>query len=92
MSQAWTWSLRAIRSLQILAEDWLELAKPQTRHSTCAELPASPSQQNPEDFESEVLEWLTDIENISRHPTRSLVLDLYSWPMGFFRFDPSSKG
>lgn len=75
MSQAWTWSLRAIRSLQILAEDWLELAKTQTRDSSCAKLPASPSQGNSPDPESEVLEWLTDIENLSPHPTTSLVLD-----------------
>lgn len=92
MAQAWTWSLRAIRSLQILAEDWLELARTDSPDFNRAKSPGAASQGMPLSVDDGVLDWLMDIESITPCPTRSLIFDQHLWPVGFSGDDSASKG
>jgi hypothetical protein len=83
MAQAWSWSLRVIGSLQILAEDWLELTKTDSPNFTNAQ-PSNPaSQGKTPSNEKRVLDWLLDIDIIMPFPSTSLMFDQHIWPVGF---------
>ncbi|KAL5334411.1 fungal-specific transcription factor domain-containing protein [Aspergillus crustosus] len=91
MAQSWSWSLRAVRSLQILAEDWfpgLGRAERGERRNAGSRVGGYFKAGFGGEIETEtegaqVLDWLMDLESTGPGEVGGMDFDQHLWSVGF---------